>query len=332
MSGVPRHFEPRFYERAAQLHVARQHGGEVYTNLVWGLDRNPATRREIDAAVIHSGRLVPVEIKSYPLGESECAEIVARYADLGFRRMILVAPAVEAAAGRWCAASHRPRVELIVFEPNLAVLTEWYTTVWPTSVPDWVAGSLASGLHHIRVILTLRGNRGQFVIGQQRTRVYDTRSIARLVARLPSPPARLLWTPQRFTIPRDLIVRRTTVTALGGFVPVDIDGDRLHRPHHACVITATAPVCQHCLQHARRELSRLVEALPNWAPVAVVTSGGRGVHAYFVEDPGVRRAILAAAEQRRIRIDASVTSSVRTTIALPGSLHAGTGQVVATMG
>lgn len=114
------------------------------------------------------------------------------------------------------------------------------------------------------------------------------------------------------------------MTALGGFLPVDIDGDRLHRAHHACQIGPVDAACPHCLCHALREYARLTEVLPDVAWVDVLRSGGRGLHLYLRDDAGLRARLLRTAQGARVRIDVNVSFSPKATIALPGSLHAGT--------
>lgn len=42
-------YEPRFYERVAQQHVALIFPGPVFLNVRWGLTGSPATRHELDA-------------------------------------------------------------------------------------------------------------------------------------------------------------------------------------------------------------------------------------------------------------------------------------------
>lgn len=196
--------------------------------------------------------------------------------------------------------------------------------------PGWVHSTLSTGLHHIRFVLSQPTRRGGFVVGQQRCRVYGVDTISHLLRRLPAPPVRLLWTPLRFTIPRDVIARRSRLTPLGGFVPVDIDGDRLHRASHACELALMNNLCQFCLRYARREQSRLFEQLTTH-PIDVVTSGGRGVHIYYPDDGVVRERLLHLANCRAIRLDENVTASIKATVALPGSLHAGTHRPVASL-
>ena len=61
-------YEPRYYERAAQQHVARVLPGSCFINVPWGLTGSPTTRPELDAVVLLGRRVVPVEIKAYEIG------------------------------------------------------------------------------------------------------------------------------------------------------------------------------------------------------------------------------------------------------------------------
>jgi len=276
-------YEPRFYERMAQQHVTRLFPGPTFVNVRWGLIGSLATRHELDALVFQTRHAVPVEIKAHPLSDGDTDEIVAKYGLMGFPRIILIAPSVSAKASRRLADSKAPYVEFIVFHPDLDTIRDWYCTIWPQKVPAWTHAALRSGRHHVRFVLSQPTNEGRFVIGQQRTRVYSAGTVLRLVACLPAPPARILWTPQRFrsrkeisyflgatskpvartdahncalvislrllTTPRDLIARGSRVTSIGGFVPIDIDGDRLHQARHACQISTSEAVCQFCMRY-----------------------------------------------------------------------------------
>lgn len=317
-------FEPRFYERAAQRYIAAQCYGSTFINVPWGYEGGLDTRDEIDAILRRSGRLVAVEVKSHPTTLSHCETLIAKYARLGFRDLILIAPAVDPAGARLLAASRQPLVQFVGYAPDLVELRDWYVTNWPAFVPDWTQVALLTGKHYVRFILAQRGETGGFAIGQTRSRIYRAESIGAMMARLPAPPARILWSPQRFTTPRDLGARGSKLTALGGYVAVDVDGDRLHRSKHSCEITARIPYCIACQRYAWRELNLLLTELDGIAPVALVSSGGRGVHAYFHDTGTVRREILQVARRHRLRIDEGVTASDKTTIALPGSLNAGT--------
>jgi hypothetical protein len=313
-------FEPRFYERAAQRHLARLTGGPVWTNVAWGTGGALPARPEIDAMWSRAGRIVPAEVKAHRIGVADAGEIIAKYRRLGFTELMVIAPDFTPAAARALSAA---AVQAEVFSPDLAAIAAFYQGDWTAGIPAWVHEALATGLHHVRFMLTCPATGGQLVIGQRRTRIYDAATISQAIAVLPAPPARILWTPQRFTIPRDLIARRSAVTPVDGFVAIDIDGDRLHQACHACQISPAEPCCPHCALYARREWQRLAAALPQAAIVDVLFSGGRGLHAYIADEPGIRGRIIATARQAGLRIDESVTASVKTTIAFPGSLHAG---------
>jgi hypothetical protein len=316
-------FEPRFYERAAQRHLAQLTGGPVWTNVAWGTGGAPSTRAEIDAMWARAGRIVPAEAKAHRVDTASAGEIIEKYRRLGFAELMVIAPAFTPAAARALSAAAVPAVRAEVFSPDLTAIAAFYDGDWTAGIPGWVREALATGLHHVRFMLTRPTAGGQLVIGQRRTRIYDAAAISRAVAVLPAPPARILWTPQRFTIPRDLIARRSAVTPLGGFVAVDIDGDRLHQACHACQISPAEPCCPHCALHARREWQLLAAALPQAGVIDVLFSGSRGLHAYLGDEPGIREYIIATARRAGLRIDESVTASVKTTIAFPGSLHAG---------
>lgn len=323
-------YEPRFYERVAQQHAARIFPGPVFLNVRWGLTGSLVTRHELDALMFRTRQAVPVEIKAHPLSESDTDEIVAKYSRMGFLRIILIAPSISVEASRRLADSKAPDVEFVLFHPDLDAIRDWYCTMWPQKVPVWTHAALTSGRHHVRFVLSRPTNRGRFVIGQQRTRVYSVDTVLRLLSCLPAPPARILWTPQRFTTPRDLIARRSRVTSIGGFVPIDIDGDRLHQARHACQISATEAVCQFCMRYADIECRSLLQQLSE-TPVDVLASGGRGIHVYYEDYGDVRERVVKLSRDRTIRLDENVTTSLKNTVALPGSLHAGSMQPVASI-
>jgi hypothetical protein len=267
-----------------------------------------------------AGRIVPAEAKAHRLDTADAGDIIGKYRRLGFAELMVIAPDFTPAAARALSAA---AVQAEVFSPDLAEIAAFYAGDWTAGIPAWVHEALATGLHHVRFMLTCPAAGGQLVIGQRRTRIYDAATITKAITALPAPPARILWTPQRFTIPRDLIARRSAVTPLGGFVAVDIDGDRLHQACHACQISPAEPCCPHCALHARREWQLLASALPQAGVIDVLFSGSRGLHAYLGDEPGIRDHIIATARRAGLRIDESVTASVKTTIAFPGSLHAG---------
>ncbi len=240
-------YEPRSCERMTQQHVARLFPDPICVNVRWGLIGSLATRHELDALVFRTRRAVPVEIKAHSLSDGDTDEIVAKYRRIGFPRIILIAPAISPKASRRLADGRAPPVELILFHPDLDAIRDWYCSNWPQKVLAWTHATLTSGRHHVRFVFSRPTNRGHFVIGQQRTRIYSADTVLRLVACLPAPPARILWTPQRFTTPRGLIARRSRVTSIGGFVPIDIDGDRLHQALHACQISTSGVPILHAV-------------------------------------------------------------------------------------
>ncbi|MGH3865988.1 MAG: hypothetical protein ACRDQ4_07580 [Pseudonocardiaceae bacterium] len=307
--------------------MTRLFSGPVFVNVRWGLIGNLTSRHELDALVFRTRQAVPVEVKAHSIDRGDMDEIAAKYRRIGFSRIILVAPAISLEASRSLADDKAPCVEFALFHPDLDVIRDWYCTVWPQKMPEWAHSALASGRHHVRFVLSRPTDRGRFVIGQQRTRVYSADTLLRLVARLPTPPVRILWTPQRFTTPRDLIARGSRVTAIGGFVPIDIDGDRLHQAFHACQISRSDAVCRFCVRYADAEYRSLVKQLDEM-PVDVLASGGRGVHVYYEDHGDVRERVVKLSRARAIRLDENVTTSLKSTVALPGSLHAGSMQPV----
>ncbi|MGH3696558.1 MAG: hypothetical protein ACRDRX_21650 [Pseudonocardiaceae bacterium] len=116
--------------------------------------------------------------------------ILAKYRGLGFRDLIVIAPSfAPAAASYWSGGSRLPVVEPVLFTPSLGAIEEFYCGDWQRGVPDWVHATLASGLHHVRFMLSVPSVAGHVVVGQRRTRIYDTATITRAIAKLPSPPA-----------------------------------------------------------------------------------------------------------------------------------------------
>lgn len=329
MTDVVPAYEPRYYERSAQRYMIRYLQAHLFINVRWGLSGSPASRPEIDAVTRLEGRVIPIEIKAYALDISDVEAIITKYRRLGFRQLVIVAPGASARAAR-SLADEKPVKEFAVFRPQPEELSDWYNHVWPRHVPDWVHYALASGRHHIRFVLCQATSRGRFVVGQQRSRVYGVETLGRLVRNLPSPPVRILWTPLRFTIPRDVIARKSRLTSLGGFVPVDIDGDRLHRALHACELAPENDFCKFCFRYAERERGRLSDQLAV-QPVDVVESGGRGLHIYYHDDGVIRAQLLGLANRRTILMDENVTASTKATVALPGSLHAGNQRPVASL-
>ena len=321
MKGTAPTYEPRFYERAAQRWIAQWAAGDFYANVRWGVTGSPSTRPEIDGLIVAADRRVTaVEVKAFPVDLVAFETIVAKYADLGFSSLLLVSPGFgSSVAGRARRTLDGLRVHLRSFEPDLLAIRQWYEEVWPSRVPAWVHDALASGRHHVRFMLARPTERGSFVVGQQRTRVYDVATVSRLIALLPGPPIRVLWTPQRFTIPRDLSARGSRLNPMGGYIPVDIDGDRLHNANYACHLDRSG-ACPFCDLYAYREVARLT-ALIEQTPIDVLSSGGRGVHAYFGSNVD-RPSVLRLAADAKVRLDVAVTASLRATVSLPGSLHA----------
>jgi hypothetical protein len=192
MRAVPM-YQPRYYESAAVRQVAGMLDGQCFVNVAWGLTGSLATRSELDALIVRGRRLTPVEVKAYPLGEADAAGVLDKYGRLGFSCLFLVAPAFDRAAAALLANSRAPAVELVVFQPISDPIWEWYETAWPSLVPVWVHDALATGRHHVRFVLTQPTDSDRFVIGQQRSRIYDVAALRKAVFQLPHPPARLLF-------------------------------------------------------------------------------------------------------------------------------------------
>lgn len=320
-------FEARFFERYVHTQLAKQADVSVWVNVAWGITGPVAGRTEIDALTRTSRGLEAVEVKSHTLDEPTAEHIVDTYAPLGFAGVRVIAPDATPEAAAYL--KRHPGFALEVLHPDLEPITVYYAETFADRVPAWVADSLATGQHHIRFILSTPDARGRWVYGQPRSRMYTPQAIAAAISRLPSPPARVLWTPTRFTIPRDAIARGSNLTPIGGYIAVDVDGDKLHAAHHACTLPPGQATCPHCLERARGEAERLLTAAPELTWTPALHSGGRGVHAYTRAETGVRQHLTAIIKTHRIGCDASVTTSSKATVALPGSLHAGTGLAVA---
>jgi hypothetical protein len=143
--GVPL-YEPRFYERAAQHHVARIFPVSVFVNVRWGLRGSLSTRHELDALVARGRQAVPVEIKAHSLSDADTDGIIAKYRGIGFQHIVLVVPEVSVEAGRRLAESRAPIVELVLFCPDLGAIREWYCAWWPQAVPALNQPSADMGL------------------------------------------------------------------------------------------------------------------------------------------------------------------------------------------
>lgn len=81
------------------------------------------------------------------------------------------------------------------------------------------------------------------------------------------------------------------------------------------------------MRYAGFECRSLVRQL-NEKPVDVLTSGGRGIHVYYEDHGDVRERVVKLSREREIRLDENVTTSLKSTVALPGSLHASSMQPV----
>lgn len=154
-------YEPRFYERAAQHHVARLFPAPVFVNVRWGLSGSLPTRHELDALAFRTRQAVPVEIKAHSLNNADTDEIIAKYRGIGFRHIVLVVPGTSAEVGRRLAEMKIPSVELVLFCPNLDAIRDWYCTWWPQAMPAWTHTALASGRHHVRFVLARPTERGR---------------------------------------------------------------------------------------------------------------------------------------------------------------------------
>lgn len=89
-------------------------------------------------------------------------------------------------------------------------------------------------------------------------------------------------------------------------------------------------MCPFCTRYARAECHSLVEALGG-TPVDIVASGGRDVHVYYEDDGGMRDRAVTLSRNGAVRLDENVTASLKSTVALPGSLHAGSMQPVVSL-
>ncbi|MGH3851596.1 MAG: hypothetical protein ACRDRT_18210, partial [Pseudonocardiaceae bacterium] len=123
-------YEPRYYERAGQRHMARYLQTRLFINVPWGLSGNPASRPEIDAVAELDRRVMPIEIKSYVLDVADVEAVVAKYSRLGFRQLIIVAPGLSDQAAR-SMTKETILKEFVVFRPDPEEISDWYDRVWP---------------------------------------------------------------------------------------------------------------------------------------------------------------------------------------------------------
>lgn len=110
-------------------------------------------------------------------------------------------------------------------------------------------------------------------------------------------------------------------------MPIDIDGDRLHQALHACQISRSEAACRFCIRYADAEYRSLRQQLDE-IPVDVLVSGVRGIHVYYGDHGDLRERVANLSRERMVRLDKNVTTSLKSTVALPGSLHAGSMQPV----
>jgi len=318
-------FEPQFYERRALHHFAKTREVNLLINCRVPEAGVPLMRQvEIDGLVRTDGPAIAIEVKSTRLDERDVAAIRAWYRDVGFCNTVVIAPDFTADAIR----KHRPhaRCELLAYRPNEDAIFRWYEA-WRPGWPSWVAAAIASGRHHFRYVLTRASLRGGRVVNQIAKRIYDCDGVIRDLLRLPHPPARVYWSPQRWSTPKDVYRRETGPLALGGLGVLDIDGTPLHAAMHACEIGPRSSRCDHCRRRSLGEARTAVRLWPNSSPAlsGVIDSGNRGLHMYFrASHADMMKAAAIQLAAAGVRLDFGASASRRAVVGLPGSLYAAT--------
>jgi hypothetical protein len=289
-------YEPRFYLRAAQRHLAGACETPLAIDVAWGFGVDVGRRQVLDAVLREGDRLSRVAVVPGALREDELVRLAEETPGLGVRRLVVVAPVFERAAVRHAASSSSPAIELVTFLPELEEILAWYRPGWPADAfalaEDTVPGDL-----RVR-FLVARPGRDAFGVDPG-VPVRSVTDLEMLVRRLPSPPVQVLWVP-----PCPLVT---------------IDGRRLHGRRHACELGPATGSCDACRSHADQRAALLIERT-HLAPAGVVRGCGT-VHVYYRPDDGVDQLLVQDARTLGLGPEACSARSI-VEVPLPGSLDA----------
>jgi hypothetical protein len=321
-------FDSKFYEARALWKYAQLRRTPVRTNV-----RLPApgvrysNRPEVDGIMSEGRYERAIEVKAFPLTRDEAGAVAARYADLGFRRLTLVAPRFEGGVVR----SARIDVECVEFLPNVKPLHDHYAGPWHAAdcVDEWLAGG---GIHfrYSTAQVSRSSIRRRRTLNQTDKNLRSTAALALEVRRRVLPrytPVRVHWSPYRFLFPKDLYFRRRHPSILTSAYVFDLDGLLVHRAMFPCTIEPATGLCSDCVALAKQHAKRLVRFLRDRKmKPSVFFSGHAGFHIYVLEPrhsdhQAASAELVDAVLAARVQIDRQVSLSRVPIIAFPTSVH-----------
>ncbi|HAN09076.1 MAG TPA: hypothetical protein DCP90_00500 [Clostridiales bacterium] len=317
-------FEPKFYENKAMIHLSKMFDKNICRNFRYSANTGPIKNLpEIDGILEKDHKLYAIEAKSFIINQEDLVEIMYKYKLLGFRRLIIISPDyTKEAIQLTCSQSKFEELILEKYSPDLQSIDKWYKD-WNSSLPPQLEGSLSSGRHSFRFILSKTNTGKRIVVNQVSSRITCIYDIKKEIERLSSPPVKVLWSTQKWTIPKDLYFRNNKLVNLGGFVVIDLDGQKMHSAFFDCELSACTPNCMHCYKITKKEMKIAYAkfAENDIHPSFVTDSGNHGFHMYIDINNYNLAGIREILNRHEIRYDKIVFDNNRAFVAFPTSLN-----------
>lgn len=322
-------YEAHYYERRALSYIGQLLNRPILLNVRYPILGNLfRSRPEIDGMAIDERGVIAVEVKSFALSHSDIEQILTKYHTLAFRRLVIVAPRFPVTK------IHRATfdsVELVAYSPDEQPISGYYAT-WCDVLPPATVSSLSSGCHSFRYVMSRAFRKGKAVFNQVDKRICHVDDLRKDIARFRAPVSKVLWSPTRWSNPKDLFFPNPRATQFfGGFLVIDIDGTALHQSMHPCELLPGDSLCLHCIRRATIECQRAILALRSHGLEAafVCKSGNRGFHIYVhLDTDATRSQVVEIMKANDIVYDPIVANSRKSFVAFPTSLNASTMQAL----
>lgn len=317
-------YDPEMYERQGLTFASSILDKTLHVNVRWGsLDKAPANRPEVDGIADMSEYLLAVEVKSFPLTADDLSSLIDGYVSMGVLDLLVVAPEMPA---RSSASNNLRHLRLETFKPDLDEIWSWYSC-WMPELPIGVADSLESGRHSFHYVLSAgRNRRGRHVANQVSKRIASIGALKRDLGRLAYPPAKVLWSTNQWTTPKDLYFRNSKPIAIGGLYVLDFDGPKLHNAWSDCQLHFRDRRCPECRIAALIECRKALEVVRGidlHGSVGIFDSGNRGCHLYCARTTTPLE-LLSILHSAGVQFDPETLTNEKSFVAFPCSLNAQT--------
>lgn len=316
------YYDPNFYEFQALVKIAKNFKTPVQANINLK-NLSSGEKIEIDGLVNLKEKEWPIEIKSYPLTETEIRLIIDKYKHFGFKCLKIVAP------NFINKIRSEMDIEYIEFHPDLSPIRKFYKN-WQIILTPRIKEELYTGKHHFRCKLAKRAKNtiARFINQTDKCIKAEKDLVKEIKQRVPldNPPVRIYWSTAKWLSPKDLYFKNLRQYCLGQLLVFDIDGSFIHKALFPCLISPKTGLCDYCIDFALLHTKRLVKFLKNlgFRKIDVIFSGRQGFHVYVFNKPlEVEQSVKIIKElrKRKIKVDEWVTLNKKSIVTFPSSLH-----------